>query len=407
MPTVCPNMPTPASIPSPWRLAAFWLGIQAVWGALLGISLQARVLELGGADAVVRYGVLAAAGALTAALVQLGIGPWSDARIRQGGRRVVWYASGSLLAAVGLVAFYGAADWPTLFGAFMVVEIGMNVAIAPYQAIVPESFPPDRVGVASSWMAALQSAGNALGAVIASIAPGASATAAALSVLLLGSCAVTSAHAAALPAVSNRPHERLRVGRGFVDLFASRALLYLGFYTLLGYLLFYVSGTLALAPLARAKSVTGILVLIFTLAGVVGAGLAARPSDRTDKRLVATVGGGLVALALALLLLTHTIWDTTAASALAGAGWGAFLVADWAIACRMLPAAALATGMAVWNVAVIGPQIAAPTLMTVVLQRAGWTAPATAAHVALAFALGETLLGIAWLWRLSRCSVGE
>ncbi len=404
MPTVCPNMPTPASIPSPWRLAAFWLGIQAVWGALLGISLQARVLELGGADAVVRYGVLAAAGALTAALVQLGIGPWSDARIRQGGRRVVWYASGSLLAAVGLVAFYGAADWPTLFGAFMVVEIGMNVAIAPYQAIVPESFPPDRVGVASSWMAALQSAGNALGAVIASIAPGASATAAALSALLLGSCAVTSAHAATLPPVPVRPHERLRVGRGFVDLFASRALLYLGFYTLLGYLLFYVSGTLALA---RAQSVTGILVLIFTLAGVAGAGLAARPSDRADKRLVATIGGGLVALALALLLLTHTIWDTTAASALAGAGWGAFLVADWAIACRMLPAAALATGMAVWNVAVIGPQIAAPALMTVVLQRAGWTAPASAAHAALAFALGETLLGIAWLWRLSRCSVGE
>ena len=57
------NTGTPArtsdASPSPFRLALFWLGIQAVWGALLGISLQARTIVLVSSGAVLSYGRLA------------------------------------------------------------------------------------------------------------------------------------------------------------------------------------------------------------------------------------------------------------------------------------------------------------------------------------------------------------
>ena len=53
----------PVRTANPLRLALFWLGVQSVWGALLGISLQSRTIELAGASAVLAYGRLATAGA--------------------------------------------------------------------------------------------------------------------------------------------------------------------------------------------------------------------------------------------------------------------------------------------------------------------------------------------------------
>jgi hypothetical protein len=43
------------------------------------------------------------------------------------------------------------------------IQIAVNIALAPYQAILPDTVPAARLGVASGWMAATQSAGNANG----------------------------------------------------------------------------------------------------------------------------------------------------------------------------------------------------------------------------------------------------
>ena len=47
---------------------------------------------------------------------------------------------------------------------------------------------------------------------------------------------------------------------------------------------------------------------------------------------------------------------------IAGLGWGALLVADWAIATRLLPPTVRATAMGIWNLAVVVPQMLAPVL---------------------------------------------
>ncbi len=195
--------------------------------------------------------------------------------------------------------------------------------------------------------------------------------------------------------------------RPFIDLFVSRALIYVGFYTLLGYLLFYVEAVIGTTTLAGARRETGILIVSFTLVGTLGAAIAARPSDRLDKRLVATIGMGGFILALALFIRAHDFGGVVAATLIAGLGWGVFLVADWAIACRVLPAGAMASAMGIWNLAIVLPQMIAPGLTTLVLQRIGTTAGPAAPRTAFALALGESLLGIAWLWRLSRCAIGE
>ena len=289
----------PARTVSPFRLALFWLGIQAVWGALLGISLQSRTIELAASNPVIAYGRLATAGAAMAAIVQILVGLWSDARRRRGSRRIEFYVAGAIGGTAAIAFFYDAQTFFALTVAYVALQAALNVAIGPYQAIIPDFVERLRIGNASSWMAALQSAGNAIGALCASFITNARALGAALGALLLVTCAITSSHARRLP-LRDSPEsvEGLRVTRPFVDLFVSRALVYVGFYTLLGYLLFYVESVLGAATLADARRQTGILIFTFTLVGALGAALAARPSDRRDKRFVATIGGGVFILAL-------------------------------------------------------------------------------------------------------------
>ncbi len=396
-----------AKTPNPLRIGLFWLGIQAVWGALLGISLQARTIELvGSSGALLAYGRLATLGAVVAAIVQVAVGPWSDARRRRGSRRVEFYVVGTLVGAVALEFFFGAKSFGALTLAFVVLQAGLNVAIGPYQAIIPDAIARAKFGVASSWMAALQSAGNALGAVLAAYVNDARVLAGSLTAMLIGTCAVTCGHVRGLTLERATVREPVRVTRAFVDLFISRALVYVGFYTLLGYLLFYVRDVLAPPTLGAVKSESGILILVFTLVGALGAAAAARPSDRSDKRLVASAGGGIVIVALGVFIFSHGFAGAAAATLVAGLGWGVFLVADWAIACRVLPPGALATTMGVWNLAVILPQIVAPALTTAVLARLALSG-AQGPRVAFALAASETLVGIAWLWRLPPMTIGE
>ena len=402
------NIAMLARNPNPFRLALFWLGIQAVWGALLGISLQSRTIELAAGNAVIAYGRLATAGAAMAAIAQILVGFWSDARRRRGSRRIEFYLAGAIGGTVAIAVFYDARTFLTLSLAYIALQGTLNVAIGPYQAIIPDFVERARTGAASSWMAALQSAGNAIGALAASLIVNARLLGSALGSLLLVTCAVTSAHAHQLGLRdSDQRADALRVTRPFIDLFVSRALIYVGFYTLLGYLLFYVEAVIGTTTLAGARRETGILIVSFTLVGTLGAAIAARPSDRLDKRLVATIGMGGFILALALFIRAHDFGGVVAATLIAGLGWGVFLVADWAIACRVLPAGAMASAMGIWNLAIVLPQMIAPALTTLVLQRIGTTAGPAAPRTAFALALGESLIGIAWLWRLSRCAIGE
>jgi MFS family permease len=397
--------------PSPnlFALALFWLGIQAVWGAILGISLQSRTIELAPlGQAIVAYGRVATAGAVVAAIAQIFVGLWADRRRRGGSRRIEFYAVGAVAGAIAIGCFYEVRGFDALIVAYIALQAALNVAIGPYQAIIPDFIERARLGIASSWMAALQSAGNAIGALAASFIANARALSAALGALLLLTCAVTSGQARRLPLREvAQAVEPLRVTRAFVDLFISRALVYVGFYTLLGYLLFYVESVLRAATLAQAREQTGILIVSFTLVGALGAGLAARPSDRSDKRLVATIGGAGFIVALALFISANAFAAVVAATLVAGLGWGVFLVADWAIACRILPSGAVAAAMGVWNLAIVLPQIVAPALTTAVLQRLGVTTGVGAPHIAFGLALAETLVGIAWLWRLPRQAVGN
>ena len=395
--------------PRPARITALWFGVQLIWGAVLGISLQARCLSLAGDSSLAVFGLISASGAGAAAITQLVVGPLSDAMRRSGRGRTLFYAIGALLGTLEILAFYASSSVPALLWSFVALQISLNVIIGPYQAIIPDLIPPQRFGVASAWLAAMGSAGNACGAILATLLGTTHmfGLGLALATGLVASAWITLSHSRRVPMQPLEPVAPFTLRRTLVDLFVSRAFVYLGFYTVLGYLYFFVASILPRGFGMDATRVSGLCVLLFTVVGALGALVAARPTDRSDERVVVSLGGGVVAASVAVLALVQGPSALAPAIALAGAGWGVFLCADWAFACRLLPPGALATTMAVWNLAVVGPQMLAPLVATLTLSRLGTLQSALGPRDALFLAGAEMLIGALWIWRLPRAPGGH
>ena len=382
---------------NPALLGAYWFGLQIVWGAILAVSLQARTIELARGDAIAAYGWIAGLGAALAALVQFFAGRWADARVRRTGHRHEFYLAGTAVAIAALLWFYTAPSFAALVAAFFALQFGMNVATGPYQAVIPDHIADERRGTASAWMAAFQFLGNSAGLLVAGFVLQNLRVALVLCAALSISFAITFAHAARLR--SRVQPQALSIGRPFLTLLISRGLINTGFYTLMGFLLFFVRDSLGIAGEA-VKITTALLFISFTCAGVAGAALAARPADRLDRRLVVSGANVVIAAALVLLAGAQGPGAAYAAAVAAGVAWGAFTVADWALACAVLPPGAMATAMGVWNIANTVPQILAPALTAPLLLALNARSPGLGPRAAFVLVIVEFTLGTLWLWRL-------
>ncbi len=375
--------------------------MQLVWGAILAVSLQARSIELAPHDGVRTYATLASIGALLATLVQLAAGRLSDARRRRTGDRRAFYTLGILGGLPALVWVYLAPNLAQLTAAFFALEIALNVALGPYQAAIPDYVAPRRRGLASSWMAAYQSVGNAAGLLVAGFLHDLRVVALALGAPLFVSYRVTLAHVRRLAAQPAESRRTLRLRGPLGVLLLSRGLTNVGFYTLLGFLLFYVRDSLRVTGTA-VQTQTALLFLTFTLTAIGGAVLAARPTDRLDKRIVASAANALLIAALAVFALAPNLGVAYGAALLAGIAWGAFVTADWALASAVLPPGSMATAMGIWNVATTVPQVVAPILSAPLLVHFDAVAAGLGPRVAFGVALVEFALGAASIWLLPR-----
>lgn len=373
-----------------------------MWGAILAVSLQARSVELAHEDGVRAYATIAAIGALIATVVQLCAGVLADRRRRRIGHRQEFYLVGMTLAVPSLVWFYLAPNWTQLLAAFFSLQLTMNVAGGPYQAAIPDYVPRERRGFASGWMGAYQSAGNAVGLIVAGFIHDLRVVAVALAVPLIASWAVTFTYLRGRAGIVADAPSAVSPTRALLVLLFSRGLINIGFFTMLGFLLFYVQQSLGITGADAVTRQTALLFLTFTLSAVAGAALAARPVDRRDKRLVVTVACCGIACALGVLAAAPSLAFAYPAAGVAGLAWGAFVTADWALAAVVLPQGAMATTMGIWNIATAVPQVIAPLLTLPLVLRFNELTPGLGPRAAIVLSLGEFLAGGALIWRLPR-----
>ncbi len=387
------------------RLCAFNFGLQLVWGAVLAISLQGRSVELspGKEGGLAAYAMLAALGAGVATVAQFAFGLFSDRRRRSVGHRLEFYVVGGSLVPPALFWFYLAPTWPQFVAAFLLLQLAMNVAIAPYQSAIPDFVDRGRRGFAASWLSVYQSIGNAAGLLVAGplavLLHDARLVALALAAPFALSWSVMYAHVRRLRNVAAEATLKLSPTKALVVLLFSRGLINVGFFTLLGFLLFYVQNSLEItAEAVRAQ--TAYLFLTFTLVAGAGAAIAARPTDTQDKRLVVTLACAVVAIALAILATARSLPVAYSAATLAGIGWGAFITADYALAATILPPGAMATSMGIWNVATTIPQVIAPLAAAPLVLHYDALSPGLGPRAAILLALVEFVAGAALIWFL-------
>lgn len=377
------------------RLGPFWFGIQAVWIAVLGVVLQERTTALGG-QAVLAYSALAAAGAAIGGAVQIVAGVFSDRALAAAGNRRVFYRLGVVLAIPAIVVLPAVPTLGALWCAMVLLQIGMNVAGGPFQAIVSDYLPPDRVGRASAWMSIYQFSGNVVGIVLTTQLHGL-ALGVALALCLAGGWFATESYLRTRPRIAASAAAPLRLDANVRTVLVSRGFINFGLYTLFGFLFFFVRESLGVAD---ARTTTGILILAFTLAGIFGAAVAGRPADRLDKRLVVSAACVAIAVSVGAFAAAPTVAVSLVCALASGFAWGAFFTADWSIAYAVLPRDAMAKAMGVWNLALAIPAVAAPAVTGPLVAALDARHAGLGPRVALICVIVEFAVGTAWLWRL-------
>jgi MFS family permease len=136
-----------------WALSAFWLGVSVHWAAFLTIAMQARVNDLAPLEQRGLYlAWLAAAGALISTIVELIAGPISDRCTSPMGRRRPFILWGTLLSLPFVVLFMTTQSFALLILHFVAIQLFLNWANGPYQAVIPDYVPVHRHGLASAYM---------------------------------------------------------------------------------------------------------------------------------------------------------------------------------------------------------------------------------------------------------------
>jgi MFS family permease len=360
-------------------LSAFWFAWELHWAALLGAAMQGQIARFAPTDLIgTATAVLSGSGAAFSILAQYGAGIASD----RAGRRLPFVVVGTLLDIVALFGFALSPSFLAVIITFASVQISLNIACGPYQALMPDRVALDARGRASAVMGLFRLAGTAAGLVAAKIfvhQPGPLISVAAfegglvrLAALVAGvlvlALIVTVAgvpddakHAALVSAPKDWPNKA-----SFTWLIASRAAVNMGLYSILPFLAFYLRFAQHIgAYLARSLDLL-LVMIVCALAGTLPAGIA---GDRMPKKRILYLALTLLAIGAAAMSLLQTQNWLFPIAVVLGLGWGAYYSVDWALACMLLPQGRAGALMAIWNIGASAPQVAAPVVAGLVLDR--------------------------------------
>ncbi len=361
-------------------LSAFWFAWELHWGALLGAAMQGQIARFAPADLIgTATAVLAGSGAAFSILAQYGAGRLSDLS----GRRMPFIIAGTLADIVALFGFALSPSFLVVVMTFAGVQISLNAACGPYQALMPDRVAMSARGRASAVMGLFRLSGTAAGLLAARMfvhQPGPHVSSAmfttglvqlalAISVVLVIALAVT---VAGVSDVGQRPREEPSplaawpARPSFIWLIASRAAVNMGLYLILPFLAFYLRFAQHVAKYL-ATSVDLLLVMIVcALIGTVPAGIA---GDRVPKKSILIGALALLVAGAATMSVISGQSKLLPVAVVLGLGWGAYYSVDWALACMLLPPGRAGALMAIWNIGASAPQVAAPIVGGLIVDR--------------------------------------
>lgn len=152
------------------RLSAYGFGMIGLLLAMDTIILPVLVLEVTPEDLKNTYlGILGFSGLIVAGLVQLIVGRYSDRTHSPLGRRVPYLLWGGGMVCLGLVGVGLAPSFVVLLLVWLFVQANMNIGYGPYQALIRDLVPLNRIGVASSVKILSDAAGSLILIVVSGV----------------------------------------------------------------------------------------------------------------------------------------------------------------------------------------------------------------------------------------------
>jgi MFS family permease len=314
-------------------LSAYWFAVNMQSSGIFTILVPAALLRWFPRTPTALLGQLAALGALLSMVVPPVFGAWSDRARRRGLPRWPMVAAGTAGNVVGLGVMSQTDALAWYAGGLMLAVLGQNVAVAAYEAMMPEAVPPDQWGAASGYVGLATLTGSIAGLTLAGLAPGPTALRV-MAGTALAAAVITAVEvpADAAPGVSAAAESRPVCD--FVLGLVARFLVMMGMSLLMTYVLYFFQAVLHVARPSANTAGVALLALLGAAAATMAAG---RRSDRSRRRTLvfaATLPMGLAALAFSLWPSPTAVFG---AALLFGVGYGAFLSVDWALSVSTLP----------------------------------------------------------------------
>lgn len=356
----------------------------AVYMGVGAVLLPTQIAMIDPANKVAILGIVGGVSAVFATAFNPIAGALSD----RTGRRNPWILGGAFASLAGL-AFLGSVHTALLVGiGWCLVQATMNVYQAAVTAVVPDRIPAARRGTASALVGLGLPIGGTVGVMIASQTAGRltvgylvlGAVAAGAALLLTTFCPDVPRREPR-PAVSRR--ERIAAflsalaHHDFRWAFIGRALMVLGYFSVVGYQLYILEDHIALPTGLEAAEAMAILTPVSMVAMALSTVVGGLLSDRWDRRKVFVgVSAALAGVVMAVPVISPTWTGMLVFSALNGLAFGCFMAVDTAVVTLVLPRAEdAARDMGVLNIANAGPQIIAPFVASAIVTALGGYTP--------------------------------
>ncbi len=338
-------------------LNALWISLTIQDTALMTIAVPSAINQLAPATHVESLALLVAVANLAAMLVPPVAGWYSDRHRREsGGTRRNWVLAGM---AIDIAALVGLAFTHSLFAfdaLFIVAIAGENLAVAAYQAMIPEIVPPHAWGIASGVRGAATLIGTVAGLGIAgSIAHP--------NLVFLGTAALLALGSLSLFALTEREFEppvRAQIVRwhDFTIVFIARWFVFFGLALLMTFVLYFFQDVLHYTNPGAGTAFVGVCSL---LGAIVSSVLLGVLSDRFPRKIITALCGVPMAIAAAGFALAPNTNVILVSAVFFGLGLGGVVSVGWALAIDSLPQLTdVARDLGIWGLATNLPTVLAP-----------------------------------------------
>ena len=369
------------------------------------IAVPAALLDLAPSSHVFVLSALASLAALAAMLVPPLAGGISDHIRRNGGGRRLFVAAGLAVDVAALLALVFTHTLAAFAICLVLAIIGSNVALAAYQALLPELVPRAKWGAVSGIRGAASLIGTILGLSVAGVVPSPSSTFVAAAVVVVV-CALSLIWIHETQWTEpDRAH--IRDWHDFAVVFAARVLVFFGLVLLQTFVLYYFRDVQGLPNPSQGTAIAAFCTMIGATASSVYLGIL---SDRAPRKIVTALACVPMAIAaIGFAVAPAPQWIFLYAF-LFGVGFGGVFSSGWALAMDSIPAMRdVARDLGLWGVATHLPNVFAPLIGGWLIgafhgTRAGYQAVFALAGLSFALAaltvlrVGRTPISSLWGW---------